>query len=74
MNYTSEFSSFVVALHDKDLKQVDNVVNNFHSECRINGDEVACAFYDIATKNKHFKKLKAESFIETNFNKKIDLA
>ena len=73
MKYASEFSSFVVALHDKDLKQADNVVNNFNSGCKLDGDETACAFYDIATKNKYFKKLKAENFIESNFNKKIQL-
>ena len=43
------------------------------SLAEIDGDETACAFYDIATKNKYFKRLKAENFVETNFNKNIEL-
>lgn len=73
MKYTSEFSSFVLALHDKNLKEANGVVNNFHSGCKLDGDEIACAFYEVATENKHFKELKAENFVEINFNKKINL-
>jgi hypothetical protein len=74
MKYTSELSSFVVALHDGDLKRANNIVNNFQSGCKIDSDETACAFHEIALNNRYFKDLKAEDFIETNFNKKIDLA
>jgi predicted transcriptional regulator len=73
MNYTLEFSSFVAALHDKDLKQANNVINTFHSGCKLDEDVTACAFYEVASENKHFKELKAEDFVEVNFNKEIKI-
>ena len=73
MKYISNFSSFIVALHSRDLDKANKINSYFSSGCSVDSDEVACAFHKVTNDNKHFKKLKAENFVNSNFNKKINL-